>query len=203
MELNDSTHVFLMGTNTGHGAMINFIKANEDRAQDRLTKVVSFIEDVPLQSCKSATDDQFPAWYYRTSLVFIANDHGFWRSEYASKIKKRFGRVYKSGEDSISDMLVAHKDVVINSLLEETRQWRSTRPVTSSSMEMGDDNASLPIFHSKGLPPVGNFALSQRSGTQNGNLLSPKERTARSPRVESPPKVAPVGAFALSPRRRF
>ena len=192
VELNDSTHVFLMGTNVGHGAIINFVKANEDRAQERLTKVISFVEDVPLRACSSPTNDQFQAWYYRTSLVFVAKEHNYSRSEYANKTKKRWGRVHISKEDSISDMLAENKDIVTHALLEETRQWRAARPTDT---EMQGTEASP-----KGLPAVGNFALSQRgNGFHNGDLLAPKEG-----KVRSPPKAMPplLGNFALSPRQR-
>ena len=93
VQLNNATHVFLLGTNTGHGAIINFIKANEERAQEQLTSAISFVEDVPLQSCKSATNDALAPWYHANSLVFVAPEHNFWWSELSRKPKKRFGRI--------------------------------------------------------------------------------------------------------------
>lgn len=201
IELNDSSHVFLMGTNTGHGAIIDFIKANEERAQERLTKAISFVEDVPLQSCKSNTNDQLQSWYYnRTSLVFVANEHAFWDSEFAgNKIRKRFGRVYKSEAESISDMLVEHKDAVTDALLRETKQWREEKMIAEDDFMAG--TAADPEHAQKGAPPIGNFALSPRGKTVgNGSLASPSTRT---PRIGSPPKgLPPVANFASSPRQR-
>ncbi|KAK4550775.1 hypothetical protein LTR36_000354 [Oleoguttula mirabilis] len=203
IELNDSSHVFLMGTNTGHGAIINFIKANEERAQDRLSKAISFVEDVPLQSCKSPTNDQLQSWYYGASLVFVANEHGFWHSEFARKSRKRFGRLEKSEENTISDMLVANRKAVTDLLLRETEKWRSQRPVGDDE-EMAGVSAALPEPVQRGLPPVGNFALSPRGkAISNGNFTSPNGRQARSPRIGSPSKAAPpIANSVLSPRQR-
>ncbi|KAI7299977.1 hypothetical protein KC315_g17384 [Hortaea werneckii] len=154
IELNDATHVFLMGTNTGHGAIVNFIKANESRAQERLTKAISFVEDVPLQSCKSATSDTLDSWYYSSSMVFIANHHAFWLSDFARKIRKRFGRIFKSDEESISSMLLAHQDQITDMMLEETRDWQEEDPEDITTMVDGQDGqAQMDAEHAqRGIP---------------------------------------------------
>lgn len=210
IELNEPTHVFLMGTNTGHGAIVNFIKANEERAQDGLTKAISFVEDVPLQSCKSATNENLPAWYYTTSLVFIAEEHSFWSSEYARKIKKRFGRVFKSPEQSISDMLVAHKGTVTDMLLEAIADWQARRPANDD-----EDMAEMdPAAIQRNVSSARNFALSSPAKGVSLNMVSspslppvrnfasPGKQQARSPRIASPPKATPVSSFTISPRQR-
>lgn len=206
IELNEATHVFLLGTNTGHGAIINFIKANEDRAQEKLTRAISFVQDVPLQSCKSATNDALAGWYYQSSLVFVAVGHNFWYSDYARKIKKRFGHVFKSPEESISEMLTAHKETVTEMLLEETEHWRANR-AASDDEDMADTSAANAAQSRNHMPPVGNFALSSParavnlnktaspSVQQNSNFISPSGR-----RVGSPTKAPPIANFALSPR---
>ncbi|KAI7581946.1 hypothetical protein KC343_g18284, partial [Hortaea werneckii] len=155
IELNDATHVFLMGTNTGHGAIVNFIKANESRAQDRLTKAISFVEDVPLQSCKSATSDTLDSWYYSSSMVFIANQHAFWLSDFARKIRKRFGRIFKSDEESISSMLLAHKDQITDMMLEETRDWQEgdSEDITTV-MDGQDGQAQMDAEHAQRAIPL-------------------------------------------------
>jgi len=191
-----------MGTNTGHGAILNFIKANEERAQAMITKAISFIEDVPLQSCKSATSDTLDGWYYRSSLVFAATEHAFWSSDYAKKIRKRFGRIFKSPEEHISDMLAAHKDAVAQLLLDETEEWRSGKHVVDDE-DMIEGSSLQPEPVQRGLPPIGNFALSPRKIMHNGATVTPTGRGARSPRVGSPGKGMPsIANFPMSPKLR-
>lgn len=73
VDLNDSTHVYLMGTNTGHGAIIGFIKDhqemilkqyNDREGHHKTLKAITFVEDVSLMSCKSLVggDDELPNW---------------------------------------------------------------------------------------------------------------------------------------------
>ncbi|TKA64612.1 hypothetical protein B0A55_10054 [Friedmanniomyces simplex] len=174
VEINESTHVFLLGTNTGHGAIVNFIKANEERAQARITRAISFVEDVPFQSCKSATNEDLAKWYYFSSLVYVAKSHNFWQSEYAQKIKKRFGHVSRSSEASMSDMLHAHKDEITAALLRDTAAWRARKAV--QQVEQDDPELTR-------RPPIGNFALSP---TKNVVL----NRTS-SPRLPSPAMMPP------------
>lgn len=157
IELNDSTHVFLMGTNIGHGAIINFIKANEERAQDQLTGAISFVQDVPLQSCRSVNNDalgvSLGSWYHSISLVFVTSEHNFWSSDVSRKPKKRFGKVNRSSEETITDMLIEHQDAVFELLSEDTQEWRSARP-------MSEDEATVDRPAASQLPPISNFSLS-------------------------------------------
>lgn len=151
IELNENTHVFLLGTNTGHGAIVNFIKNHEARARQLITKAIMLVEDVGLMSCKSLVgNDQLAQWYWTNSLVFVAQDHNYFASDLARKPKKRFGRILQSQADSISDMLLEHREKVFESLLEETEEWRSNQTEAAPT--------SLP--NASKLPPIGNFALS-------------------------------------------
>lgn len=172
VDLSDCTHVFLVGTNVGHGAITSFIKANEDRAQRLITKAISFVEDVPLLSCKSQTNDFLPSWYYSTSMVFIAQDHAYFSSEIAKKPKKRFGAITRTDAGSISDMLLEAKQMVFECLLEETEDWRTKAP-----SEDGMDTSSSDSAPSK-LPPVGNFAISPKKagGGGGGGNKSPAKQ---------------------------
>lgn len=157
IELSDSTHIFLVGTNIGHGAITNFIKANEERAQRMISKAISFVEDVPLLSCKSQTNDYLPNWYYSTSMVFIAQEHAYFSSEIAKKPKKRFGAITRTDAGTISDMLLEAKGNVFECLLEETEEWRERAPSDDDDMDTAS-SGSPP----RKLPPVGNFAMSPK-----------------------------------------
>jgi histone deacetylase 6 len=205
IELNDATHVFLMGTNTGHGAIINFMKDHEESAVQRITRAISFVEDVPLQSCKSATNEDMPRWYYEHSLVFVSEDHNFWSSEYSRKIKRRFGRMHRSPPGTISDMLSAHEDDVTGWILRDTAGWQPPQD--------RDDDEAMVVVPTLGPeatrePPIGNFALSPSKTAASSQKASPgllpsampREGRAMSPRLEGSPKQPPIANFALSPK---
>lgn len=205
IELANSTHLFLLGTNVGHIAITQWIKTHETVAMERVDRTIHFIEDVDLQACRSATNDMLAPWYYRTSIIYLSAGHNFWESVFAStKPKKKFGFVVKRSPESsavhISDMLLEQKDEVMGALLEETKEWRSSRPFAvddddddegivggSEDMEISEADplpgAAGASF--KKLPPVGNFALSPapRSspagpGSRTPSALSPTRGSA-------------------------
>lgn len=171
IELSDSTHIFLIGTNIGHGAITNFIKSNEDRAQRMITKAISFVEDVPLLSCKSQTNDYLPSWYFATSMVFISQDHAYFSNEIAKKPKKRFGAITRTDAGTISDMLLESKEAVFKCLLDETEEWRNKAP-SEDDMDTSSSESST-----QKLPPVGNFAMSSKkaNGAVAGNRSPAKQ----------------------------
>jgi histone deacetylase 6 len=152
---------------------------------DRVDRTIHFIEDVSLQACRSQTNDMLSPWYYRTSLIWLANEHNFWSSDFAQKPKKKFGRVMRTDGDHISDMLMEQKDKVLTALFEDTKDWRSERPATDDeddihAMDVVENNAAATSSSARRLPAVGNFALSpaRRSspagpGSGTPKLLSP------------------------------
>ncbi|CAK3976394.1 Histone deacetylase clr3 [Lecanosticta acicola] len=198
IEIYDATHVFLMGTNIGHGAIVNFIKTHEEQAE-RLDKAISFVEDVPLLSCKSMTNDNLRGWYYSISLVFVSGEHAFWTSEVGTKSRKRFGNVAKSEQLYIGDMLHGHKEAVFAALIDATEDWDPEKAAS-------EDDIEAPTAEAPRLPPIGNFALSPSSK----NLMnSPGKSTFPPPGsnspypsgIRSPPKFPPLQSFAPSPKR--
>jgi hypothetical protein len=169
---------------------------------ERVDRTIHFIEDVDLQACRSTTNDMLAPWYYRTSMIYLSSSHNFWSSVFATtKPKKKFGFFIKRANgtaEHISDMLLEQKDEVMEALLEETKEWRSSRPFNatdddedgivggSEAMEISDPDP-LPGATSsfKKLPPVGNFALSPapRSspagpGSRTPSALSPTRGSA-------------------------
>lgn len=194
IELNNSTHVFLLGTNTGHGAIVNFLKANEERAEEKLTTAISFVEDVPLQSCKSVTNDALAPWYYAHSLVFVAPEHNWWSS--GVKPRKRFGRLTQTASDSISAMLIEQRNNITTHMLRESAGWQA-QAAAADVMDVSD--AESPTSPKQQLPPVGNFALSPRPKSSAG-IASPRGRQSRTPQSGSPSKAPPPSSFGPPPR---
>jgi histone deacetylase 6 len=195
IELASSTHLFLLGTNVGHIAITQWIKTHEMAAMERVDRTIHFIEDVDLQACRSTTNDMLAPWYYRTSMIYLSSSHNFGSSPFATtKPKKKFGCVIKRANgtaEHISDMLLEQRGEVMEALLEETEEWRSSRPFNgaddddddgivggSEAMEISEADP-LPGQSSsssfKKLPPVGNFALSPvpRSSPAGPGLRTP------------------------------
>ncbi|KAM3423062.1 Histone deacetylase [Cercospora zeina] len=162
VELGESTYIYLMGTNAGHGVIINFLKSNEemiltkynDREEDhKLLKAITFVEDVPLMSCRPlvSRDDELPQWYYRNSLVLVGSEHAYFESDFSRKPKRKFGRVIKSDSNTITDMLLQHKDAVFEILLEDADNWRSAKQAEIGADEM-DYAKPSPLASPKKLP---------------------------------------------------
>lgn len=197
IELADSTHVFLLGTNVGHVAITNWIRAHEETAMDRIDRTIHFISDVALQACRSPTNDLLSPWYYRTSQIFLGSEHNFWASDFAQKPKKKFGRVMRTDGEHMGDMMLEQKSRVLDVLLEETEEWRSGRLATDDEVEDEEEDGvrlydvdedameisegAAPPSSARKLPPVGNFALSpaRRSSPAAG-------QSSRTPGVLSP-----------------
>lgn len=194
IELNDSSHVFLMGTNTGHGAIVNFIKTHSTQAQQNITKAISFIEDVSLQSCKSQTDDGLARWYYDNSMVLVANEHHVWASDLVRKPRKGFGRLSQSDETSISAMLIEYQTLIFDALKTGIGSWKP-EDMVSDNGEIADmqTSARAGLASPARLPPVQNFSFSSPSKN-----LPPTSNATGS---RSPSKMPAVGNFAPSPKQ--
>lgn len=175
IELADSTHIFLLGTNIGHVAITNWTRSHEETAMDLVDHTIHFIADVALQACRSPTNDLLSPWYYRTSSVWLGSEHNFWASDFAQKPKKKFGRVARAAGEHMGDMLLEQKESVFELLLDKTEDWRLEHHPTDDEDELGEedegvrgdvDNDAMEISEgdtmasARRLPPVGNFALS-------------------------------------------
>lgn len=183
VEVNEANPVFLMGTNVGHAAITNWIKANEDAAVERISKTVHFVQDISLQACRSATNDELSPWYFRNSKIFVAGQHNFWATEFARRPKKKFGKLCKSDEDSISEMLLRHKDEVFEMFLHETAEWRSKQPESQ-------EQESKRVLAGT-IPPVRAATLSRPHGG-----TTPKPEV---PRIPVSSSLAPSSALKRPP----
>lgn len=151
---------------------------------DRVDRTIHFIEDVSLQACRSSTNDLLSPWYYRTSMIWLANEHNFWFSDFAQKPKKKFGKVMRTDGDHISDMLVEQKDKVMAALMDDTEDWRQGKSATDDEDDVEDamdivesDVVATSSSSAKRFPPVGNFALSPAPAAKTPKTLSPTRGT--------------------------
>ncbi|GAM86032.1 hypothetical protein ANO11243_040420 [Dothideomycetidae sp. 11243] len=182
IELNDSTHIFILGVGAAYNAIIELLKSN-DRVSSRVTKLFFFVSEQSLHSCRSATYDNLSMWYYDHSLVFVANNHHIWdytngnnngtgSNGMARKPKKRFGALVRSDFDALEDMLAERLDHVSGLMANLTQGWEEPDPSEAEpeDVAMGkefDEREEIeqpvsPVKSPVRLPPVGNFALSPK-----------------------------------------
>ncbi|KAI0106978.1 histone deacetylase [Nemania sp. FL0031] len=107
LQLWDVEDLFLLGVGDAYLG-VKVLLTNRE-CKDRISGVVNFVTG-NLRPVKSETDPDLSTWYKNNSLVFVAADHACWSDEELSKkvLKKRFGRVQKSGETGLHRMMEAH-----------------------------------------------------------------------------------------------
>ncbi|KAF7846549.1 hypothetical protein BT93_L4171 [Corymbia citriodora subsp. variegata] len=170
IEVNEASHVFIMGVGTAYASIVNLLKANAwntadtdvERCRDRITKIYSFISDQDaMHSYKSATDDFLDRWYRDISMIFVAENHFIWEKAKTKAPSKRWGTLVQSPHSEIQEMLSYHKDRVEESMLELTEDWRARRISSASADELAQSPMKSPVSK---LPPLGNFALTSPRG---------------------------------------
>jgi histone deacetylase 6 len=132
IELNDPARIYLLGTNIGHWAITNWLKKHPAVAMDMVDKTFHFITDVSLQAVRdpAANDNKLSQWYAHNSLVFIAEQHAYWTSDFAQRPKKKFGGLKHSQHEDLGEMLAAHQEEVLRTMFDDSRSWIDERQVT-------------------------------------------------------------------------
>ncbi|KAI9689327.1 MAG: Histone deacetylase hda1 [Bathelium mastoideum] len=129
IEIYESTHVFLLGIGDAYLGLINLLSSQES-CTDRVTFVISFVAETPLNRIRRATDEDMMArWFYDHSLIFVAGKHGLWERD--RKPRKKFGKLVESAYDELNEMLVGHREQVTRLLERVTRDWRVQQPLES------------------------------------------------------------------------
>lgn len=179
-----------MGVGAAYSAILELLKNNE-RVSPRVTKLFFFVSDQSLNSCRSATDDSLPLWYYDHSSVFVAENHHIWdytsavNGAGARKPKKRFGTLIRSEYDALEDMLSENLGVVTGDMEELSKGWE----------EMVSDDDDHPVVPEE----------EEVVGTPEDQQIATTAEEPRSPDKKSsasPGRLPPIGNFALSPRKR-
>ena len=129
IEVHESTHVFLLGIGDAYLGLINLL-SNQESCIDRITFVISFVAETPLNKIRRATDEENVArWFYQRSLIFVAGKHGLWERD--RKPRKKFGNLVESAYDELNEMLIGHREHVTRLLQQETEEWRMQQPPKS------------------------------------------------------------------------
>ncbi|GAB7352903.1 hypothetical protein MBLNU459_g3492t1 [Dothideomycetes sp. NU459] len=181
IEIWDASHIFIMGVGTAYASIVQLLKANE-RCRDRISKIFSFISDQDaMHSYRSATDDFLDRWYRDVSLIFVAENHYIWEKAKTKAPSKRWGTLVQSPKTEIQEILEYHRDRVKEEIMELTEEWREEQK-TSSGSSADELSTAQPDLSARSL-------VDDVSGRS-------------SPAIKSPPRLPPIGNYALaSPSR--
>ena len=129
IEVHESTHIFLLGIGDAYLGLINLI-SNQESCTDRITFVMAFVAESPLNRVRRATDEEILArWFYEHSLIFVAGKHALWDRD--RKPRRKFGKLVESPFDDLNEMLLQHRAQVTGLLEEATMNWRVQQPLES------------------------------------------------------------------------
>jgi len=169
-----------MGVGAAYASIIELLKDNQ-RVFPRVEKVFFFVGDQAMQSCRSDTGDELLHWYYRNSMVYVAQSHHIWEYTEKKKPKKRFGNLVKSENDDMQGMLAHHKDEIVEMMKEATGGWEEPAEDSGEKQNggggdsedelVGEKKMADPLQSPIRLPPMGNFALSpsRNNGARTGS----------------------------------
>ncbi|OJD28706.1 histone deacetylase [Diplodia corticola] len=123
ISLGENTHKFFMGVGAAYGGILDLLGENDDCSKET-DHTFAFIAENSLQSIKKLTDDYIGDWYYNNSHIYVANNHAAWDPTRQRKLRKKYGYVIRSPHSDLSNMLEEHRDVVTDTMLQSTEEWR-------------------------------------------------------------------------------
>lgn len=168
-----------------------------ERCTEYIDHVFSFVAENLLQSVRRQTDDFVSDWYYKHSLVFVADDHGAWAPDRARKLRKKYGTLIRSPHTNLNDMLAEHKDQVCNKMWELTQRWRDEQVAAKTTPQVNLDSAIMQNANGatsrRQTPRLDPDVQAARVAVRGGGTPSP-----RSAGLKSPVKMPPMGIFEVS-----
>ncbi|KAF1926568.1 putative histone deacetylase [Didymella exigua CBS 183.55] len=144
IEPNNATQVFFMGIGDAYLGLVDLLSRNETTTDEssRLELIIGFIADSAISSVKRInTDDDIGLWYHQHTKIFVKQSHYAFNRNLTKKLRKKLGDLQQSDWNTLDDMLVGHRQEVIDLLLEKKSEFTDT-----------DANGL------RGLPPVGVFS---------------------------------------------
>jgi histone deacetylase 6 len=79
-----------------------------EEVYQRVGGVVAFIGNNPVRPVHSPDNPYLSRWYIANSIVFVSHTHSLWSGD--RKTSKRYGKLQKSPEKQLHDMISLHKD---------------------------------------------------------------------------------------------
>lgn len=102
VELSDSTNVILIGIGNACSGIVQLLKQREIRHKAKLC--FSFISNHSIRPLR-VPDETLINWYYKNSLVIVANSHPIFAAIEAGKNTRVYGRIERSRNENIEDVV--------------------------------------------------------------------------------------------------
>jgi histone deacetylase 6 len=100
----------------------------------RVGGVVAFIANNPVRPVHSADNPYLSRWYIANSIVFVSYTHSLWNGD--RKTSKRYGKLQKSPEKQLHDMVARHKDETF-AFIQARSKLGGTKSENSSEVDLG------------------------------------------------------------------
>ncbi|PGH36252.1 histone deacetylase 6/10 [[Emmonsia] crescens] len=118
IEPNDATSIFFLGVGNAYFGLANLL-VNTERVHERVSGVISFVAENPVRAVSSNTTTWLSKWYKDNSIVFVSHLHSVWAGpENSRKLSKRYGRLIRSPNRGLNEMLNAHKEDVFKFMVD-------------------------------------------------------------------------------------
>ncbi|EEH17458.2 hypothetical protein PABG_00021 [Paracoccidioides brasiliensis Pb03] len=118
IEPNDATSIFFLGVGDAYYGLTNLL-VNTERVHERVNGVISFVAENPVRAVSSNTTTWLSKWYKDNSMVFVSHLHSVWSGpENSRKFSKRHGRLIRSPNRGLNEMLNAHKEQVFKFIVD-------------------------------------------------------------------------------------
>ncbi|PGH05703.1 hypothetical protein AJ79_06719 [Helicocarpus griseus UAMH5409] len=122
IEPNDATSIFFLGVGNAYFGLANLL-VNMERVHQRVNGVISFVAENPVRAVSSNTTTWLSKWYKENSLVYVSHLHSVWAGpENSRKLSKRYGRLKKSPNRGLNEMLAAHREEVFAWIAERVEE---------------------------------------------------------------------------------
>ncbi|KIW97808.1 uncharacterized protein Z519_01392 [Cladophialophora bantiana CBS 173.52] len=117
--------IVLMGAGHAFHAIAKLVSENE-RVYSNLVGIVCFISTQPIRPISNPGGNHWVSqWYRENSLVFVSAKHSLWKKEKeGGRVSKRYGRLVRSEEEVLNQIMMKHKKQVCQWIFEKISQRR-------------------------------------------------------------------------------
>jgi histone deacetylase 6 len=90
-----------------------------EEVYQRVGGVVAFIANNPVRPVHSPDNPYLSRWYIANSIVFVSHTHSLWSGD--RKTSKRYGKLQKSPEKQLHEMISVHKEETLAFIQERAK----------------------------------------------------------------------------------
>ncbi|KAI9890989.1 MAG: Histone deacetylase hda1 [Vezdaea aestivalis] len=117
IEPNEFAKIALMGMGDSYQSLVHLVNHRSEDIVDRVCAFVAFVAENKLVSVTSDMDAMLSSWYHRNSHIYTAADHPAFDPNRRAP-KRKFGKLIRSNDTTLSRMMHAHQDEVFEWLQE-------------------------------------------------------------------------------------